>query len=33
MEELLDENETLVGKAADQTIINVSAWEELKFKL
>lgn len=33
LEELLDEDETLIGKAANQTAIPFSGWLELKFKL
>lgn len=33
MNELLEEDETLVGKAANQTVIPFTGWVELKFKL
>lgn len=33
LEELLGDNETLIGKAANQTIIPFSGWMELKFQL
>lgn len=33
MDEVLDEDETLVGKAANQTLIDFVSWVKLRFNL